>query len=122
MIGIPEDKIAELFGNAYKEKCTKCGKLYHRKTQRPALGRRECDDPACDGESPLRSRQFAIQVPTHIFWFWPAGRLMVTGVRFGQAVPEEPLRIATEEAKKADVALVIGSSTEFPFPPMACCR
>jgi len=84
--GIPDEKIAELFGNAYKEKCSKCHKLYHRKTQRPALGRRECDDPSCDG------------------------RLIVTGVRFGQAVPEEPLRIATAEAKKADVALVIGSS------------
>eukprot|EP01087_Luapelamoeba_hula_P004641 TRINITY_DN14563_c0_g1_i1.p1 TRINITY_DN14563_c0_g1~~TRINITY_DN14563_c0_g1_i1.p1 ORF type:complete len:369 (-),score=55.20 TRINITY_DN14563_c0_g1_i1:93-1172(-) len=90
--GVPSEKLAELFGNAYVEKCGTCRSQYHRKTQRPHLGRRNCDNTAC------------------------GGRLAVTGVRFGQSVPEEPLRRAQEQSLQADVALVIGSSmTVSPF-------
>jgi NAD-dependent SIR2 family protein deacetylase len=38
------------------------------------------------------------------------GRLKKEGVRFGGTVPEGPLNIAIDESKKADVALVLGSS------------
>jgi NAD-dependent SIR2 family protein deacetylase len=36
--GIKENMIAELFGNANIEICTKCKKTFKRKTQVPALG------------------------------------------------------------------------------------
>lgn len=38
------------------------------------------------------------------------GRLKKEGVRFGGMVPEGPLLLAQQEAKKTDVALVLGSS------------
>jgi mono-ADP-ribosyltransferase sirtuin 6 len=89
--GIPREGIAELFGNAYIERCTKCKTEYQRHTQVPQLGR-QCDDPGC------------------------GGRLVRTGIRFGQSVPEAPLKAATDQSKKADVALVLGSSmTVSPF-------
>ena len=44
------------------------------------------------------------------------GKLKKTGVRYGQTVPEEPLRKAEEYADKADLVLVLGSSmTTSPF-------
>jgi len=96
--GVPSNAIAELFGNAYIERCLKCDTLYTRKTVTPSLGR-TCDNSFC------------------------GGRLVKTGVRFGQATPIEPLKKGSEESKKADLALVIGSSmTVSPFcnlPPMA---
>ena len=96
--GVSPDQIAELFGNAYIEKCVKCGAVYTRKVVVPSLGRK-CDNTEC------------------------GGRLVKTGVRFGQATPQEQLRIATEQSKKADLALVFGSSMSVsPFcilPPLA---
>src|SRR5690606_560377 len=82
--GIPDTHIAELFGNAYVEVCTKCKKQYARRVVTPSLGR-VCDDPSC------------------------SGRLVKTGVRFGQATPQEPLERATQQSKQCDVALVLGS-------------
>lgn len=46
--GVPEDKIAELFGNAYVERCLKCDKLYRRHVVVPGLGRK-CDKSECNG-------------------------------------------------------------------------
>jgi len=44
------------------------------------------------------------------------GRLVKTGVRFGQETPSEPLHIGEVQAKKCDLALVFGSSmTVSPF-------
>jgi len=51
------------------------------------------------------------------------GRLVKTGVRFGETVPQEPLNNAIENSKKCDLALVLGSSmTVGPFcnlPPLS---
>jgi len=83
--GIPEDKIVDLFGNVYVEKCSKCGTLHKRKVIVPNLGR-NCDDPACKG------------------------RLTKTGTRMNSATPQEPLEKSIEYSKMADLALVFGSS------------
>jgi hypothetical protein len=89
------DQVAELFGNAYIERCLKCETLYRRHVVTPNLGRK-CDTAVC------------------------GGRLVKTGVRFGGAVPVEPLSIATQNAKKCDLALVLGSSmTVSPFCDLA---
>mmetsp|Transcript_30951 Transcript_30951/g.34520 ORF Transcript_30951/g.34520 Transcript_30951/m.34520 type:complete len:390 (-) Transcript_30951:184-1353(-) len=94
--GAPDNKLAELFGNAYIEKCLKCKKMFQRKVIVPHLGR-TCEE--C------------------------SGRLVKTGVRYGQATPEEPLELACKFTKKADLAIVLGSSMRTgPFcnlPPKA---
>ena len=83
--GVPDDRLAELFGNAYVEKCLKCKEQFQRSTITPALGRK-CEH--CQG------------------------RLVKTGVRYGQEIPAEPYRRAQEEARtqpEGTVALVLGS-------------
>lgn len=72
---------AELFGNAYNERCLKCNELFCRSTVTPAISRK-CEK--CQG------------------------RVVKTGVRYGQEVPAEPLARAHAE-RDADVALVLGS-------------
>jgi len=81
--GIPRTHIAELFGNAYVEKCKGCKIQFFRHTQVPNLGRK-CE--SCGGS------------------------LFRTGVRYGQAVPQEPVAAASLHTDKADVALILGSS------------
>eukprot|EP01118_Nematostelium_gracile_P013946 TRINITY_DN5336_c0_g1_i1.p1 TRINITY_DN5336_c0_g1~~TRINITY_DN5336_c0_g1_i1.p1 ORF type:complete len:188 (+),score=43.56 TRINITY_DN5336_c0_g1_i1:58-621(+) len=80
--GIPEEKISNLFGNAYIEECLKCKSQFKRRVAVPSLGR-YCDH-GC------------------------GGRLVKSGVRFGQQVPEVPLKNASRESQIADVALVFG--------------
>jgi len=38
------------------------------------------------------------------------GKLIKSGVRYGQVVPEEPMKNGFEHARKADLAIVLGSS------------
>jgi len=83
--GVPDEKLAELFGNAYIEVCLTCNKQYKRHVVCPPTGR-YCDDSSCKG------------------------RLKKTGVRYGQATPEEPLTKGTEHSKLCDLAIVLGSS------------
>jgi NAD-dependent SIR2 family protein deacetylase len=83
--GSHPDMVTEIFGNSYIETCLSCQAKYLRHTQVPQLGR-ICDDPSC------------------------GGRLKKEGVRFNAIVPQEPLKKATKQAKKADLALVLGSS------------
>lgn len=93
--GCDLNQIAELFGNAYIERCLKCNTLFRRQVVTPNLGRK-CDNATC------------------------GGRLVKTGVRFGGAVPEAPLALAQKNARKCDVALVLGSSmTVSPFCDLA---
>jgi len=81
--GLPIDKIAELFGNAYVEKCLGCERRFRRQVVVPNLGRK-CE--VC------------------------GSRLVKTGVRFGGTVPSDQLSLATQEAQKCDLAIVLGSS------------
>jgi NAD-dependent SIR2 family protein deacetylase len=74
--GTPLDKMADLFGNAYVEKCYKCKSYFRRRVIVPNIGR-VCDNRECQG------------------------RIAKIGTRMGAMTPEEPLRIGTEEAKKA---------------------
>jgi len=96
--GLSDDSIAELFGNAYIEKCLTCKTTYQRKVVCPPTGR-YCDNAQC------------------------GGRLIKTGVRYGQETPKEPLKRAERQSKQCDLAIVLGSSMgTSPFcnlPPMA---
>ncbi|XP_004343843.2 hypothetical protein CAOG_07119 [Capsaspora owczarzaki ATCC 30864] len=83
--GTPDEVIADIFGNVYTEKCDKCKTLFHRKVIVPTLGR-VCDNAAC------------------------RGTLRKTGTRMGGMTPPEPLARADEQARKSDLAIVLGSS------------
>jgi len=89
--GTPDDKVIDLFGNAYVEQCGKCKKLWRRQVIVPSIGRK-CDDPDC------------------------GGKIAKTQTRMNGQTPEIPLKLARKEAKKADLVLVFGSSmTISPF-------
>ncbi len=83
--GVDDSQLAELFGNAYVEKCLKCSTLYQRHVVCPATNRK-CDDSQC------------------------GGRLVKTGVRYGQETPQEPLQRAAAASENAELAVVLGSS------------
>jgi NAD-dependent SIR2 family protein deacetylase len=91
--GVPRSSLAELFGNAYAEKCLKCESEMLRSTVTPAL-QRQCEH--C------------------------GARLVKTGVRYGQAVPQEPVRRSEIAVEQCDVALVLGSGMHTnPFADLA---
>eukprot|EP00455_Lapot_gusevi_P049538 TRINITY_DN7040_c0_g1_i3.p1 TRINITY_DN7040_c0_g1~~TRINITY_DN7040_c0_g1_i3.p1 ORF type:complete len:290 (-),score=42.71 TRINITY_DN7040_c0_g1_i3:74-943(-) len=89
--GSPDIPVIDIFGNAYLEKCLKCSSVYYRRVITPNIGR-TCDNLECKG------------------------RLMKCGTRMGAMTPAEPLAAGVEQARQADVALVLGSSmTVTPF-------
>jgi len=96
--GTKNEHLAELFGNAYVEICITCKKNYQRTVICPPTSR-FCDDPQCKG------------------------KLIKSGVRYGQQTPIEPLQEGLKHAQLADLAIVLGSSMgTAPFcemPPLA---
>jgi NAD-dependent SIR2 family protein deacetylase len=91
--GIDPAQISELHGNSNIEECEKCGKQYLRDFACYRIGRghdhytgRHCVIPNCNG------------------------RLLEYTIDFGQSLPQVPLEKAYENAKKADLCLVLGSS------------
>ena len=85
--GIPDDKVIEIHGNASYAKCLQCGKRYEYHT--------------------LQSRWEADEELTCIFC---TGLLKSATISFGQAMPEEKMLRASEEALLCDLCLVLGSS------------
>lgn len=104
--GISTDKIAELHGNSNCEACAKCGKVYYRQEKnheyerRTRLTGRYCTTPNCEG------------------------RLRCTTVAFSQEMPDICLNKATEESKKCDLSLCMGTSMRVTpaceLPAMKC--
>ncbi|CAF1155592.1 unnamed protein product [Adineta ricciae] len=90
--GIPTNKIAELHGNCNCEACAKCGKVYYRQTRvnsvtdKTRLTGNMCTTPDCNG------------------------RLRKTTVAFSQSMPNVCIDRATEESKKCDLSLCMGTS------------
>jgi NAD-dependent SIR2 family protein deacetylase len=89
--GLPADKLSELHGNCYLEICAKCGKEYLR-TQTVGSSRsdhltgRRCDNGECNGS------------------------LRDSIINFEEKLPEHELEKTYMEAKKSDLAIVLGSS------------
>ncbi len=85
--GVPDDKVIEVHGNASYAKCLQCGKRYEFES--------------------LRARWEADEDITCIFC---TGLVKSATVSFGQAMPEEKMLRASEEALMCDLCLVLGSS------------
>ena len=85
--GVPVDQVIEVHGNASYAKCLRCGKRY------------ELDD--------LKPRWEADEDITCVFC---TGLLKTATISFGQAMPEDEMALAAEEAMACDLMLVLGSS------------
>jgi NAD-dependent SIR2 family protein deacetylase len=88
--GFPREKLSELHGNAYLERCRKCNAEFLRdhnvcKGRGHATGNK-CEKPGCDGD------------------------LMNTIVNFGENLPEKELNAAIGASNAADLTLVMGTS------------
>jgi len=90
--GIPRDKLAELHGNGYLEKCSKCKKEYLRnfdcskELRKDHHTVRTCEVESCGGP------------------------LLDSIVHFGENLPEQEFNNADIESRKGDVAIVLGTS------------
>lgn len=85
--GVPDNKVIEVHGNASYARCLQCGKRYELEA--------------------LRHRWEADEDITCIFC---TGLVKTATISFGQAMPEDEMARATEEALLADLFLVLGSS------------
>jgi NAD-dependent deacetylase len=85
--GVPVDQVIEVHGNASYAKCLRCAKRY------------ELED--------LRARWEADEDITCVFC---TGLLKTATISFGQAMPEDEMARAAEEAMACDLMLVLGSS------------
>ncbi|GLI63761.1 hypothetical protein VaNZ11_006835, partial [Volvox africanus] len=90
--GVPRRQLAELHGNCFAERCTKCRTEYTRDFQMETVdfkpSGRLCSQPGCDG--PL--------VDNILDWDTP--------------LPEDELEEAVRQAEEADLALVLGTSLQ----------
>ena len=91
--GIPSEKISELHGNIYIEKCTSCNKEYLRDKNVSISTNAEehgtgnyCDNRECEG------------------------KLIDNIINFGENLDSAVIRKAFEEGAKADLCLAMGSS------------
>ncbi|MEB3816431.1 MAG: NAD-dependent deacylase [Desulfurococcales archaeon] len=78
-------RVIELHGNIWRARCTRCGHKWLLK------------EPPSEDELPLRCPRCGALARPDVVWF-------------GEPLPERALREAFEEAEKADLVLVIGTS------------
>eukprot|EP01123_Difflugia_compressa_P000729 TRINITY_DN10847_c0_g1_i1.p1 TRINITY_DN10847_c0_g1~~TRINITY_DN10847_c0_g1_i1.p1 ORF type:complete len:389 (-),score=25.49 TRINITY_DN10847_c0_g1_i1:106-1272(-) len=88
--GIPRSNLSELHGNCFKEVCSKCGREYFRSKSVNSYSNHItgniCTEPSCKG------------------------KLKDSIIHFGENLPENEIKPASLWSKKADIALVLGSS------------
>jgi len=86
--GVPSSNLSELHGNCYKEICSKCPReIFHH--LRISSGSNHLTGNLCpDCKAPM----------------------MDSIINFGENLPEEEMKKASDWSKKADIALVLGSS------------
>ena len=88
--GLPDEKIVELHGSNRKVICLKCDRSYDPdEIIKRLVG--DFESPKCDA---------------------CGGVLKSATVSFGQAMPEEPMRVAQEWTEQAEVFIVMGSSLQ----------
>eukprot|EP01126_Amoeba_proteus_P044385 TRINITY_DN492_c0_g2_i1.p1 TRINITY_DN492_c0_g2~~TRINITY_DN492_c0_g2_i1.p1 ORF type:complete len:267 (-),score=45.50 TRINITY_DN492_c0_g2_i1:538-1338(-) len=88
--GIPRDKIAELHGNVFKEKCPKCNMEYFQYFDVKGIAfqptGRSCTAPGCEG------------------------KLVDELLDWEDALPNDALEVAEEHCRRADLAICLGTS------------
>eukprot|EP01105_Mastigella_eilhardi_P018140 TRINITY_DN4196_c0_g1_i1.p1 TRINITY_DN4196_c0_g1~~TRINITY_DN4196_c0_g1_i1.p1 ORF type:complete len:515 (-),score=143.31 TRINITY_DN4196_c0_g1_i1:78-1622(-) len=94
--GIPKDKISELHGNCYIETCNKCHTEYHRSYDVSSV--KHVDMYAFDPHATGRKCDKC------------DGYLIDSIINFGESLPVLPTAVAVESSRKADLALVLGTS------------
>ena len=85
--GVPPDQVIEVHGNATYARCLNCGKRYEIEKLKP--------------------RWEAGEDLTCVFC---TGLIKTATISFGQAMPEDKMERAAEEALRCDLCLVLGSS------------
>jgi NAD-dependent SIR2 family protein deacetylase len=90
--GVPEDKLAELHGDCFKEVCKTCGKIYLRKFD----VYKTVDNP----KTHITGRKCTSC----------KGPLLDTIINFGENLPQKELSNSIKETKNADIAMVCGTS------------
>lgn len=102
--GIPESKISELHGNAFMEKCEKCGNRYEWCRQ----VRRRAEVPANTCERcGINHRTGGICQDKQC-----GGYLMNTIINFGDYLEDDVLGSAKHHAKRADLVLALGTTLQ----------
>ncbi|XP_078696572.1 NAD-dependent protein deacylase sirtuin-6-like [Branchiostoma floridae x Branchiostoma belcheri] len=94
--GFPRDKLSELHGNMFVEQCDKCGKQYVRDTVVPTMALKPTGGQCTQVKSRGRCR----------------GKLHDTILDWEDSLPERDLALADEHSRRADVAMVMGSSLQ----------
>ncbi|KYQ92035.1 NAD(+)-dependent deacetylase [Tieghemostelium lacteum] len=84
--GVPADKLVELHGNSFKERCTVCGKEYYRKEEIYEGMTLKCEVDQC------------------------TGTLVDTIVNFNEPIYQRDWDTAKEHSEKSDLSIVIGTS------------
>ncbi|NP_001091351.1 uncharacterized protein LOC100037190 [Xenopus laevis] len=96
--GFPREQLAELHGNMFVEKCSKCGKQYVRDQVVGTMGLkptgRHCDVPKVRG---LRAC---------------SGKLKDTILDWEDSLPDTDLNLANEACRKADLSITLGTSLQ----------
>ncbi|KAK4184316.1 DHS-like NAD/FAD-binding domain-containing protein, partial [Podospora australis] len=95
--GILPDKISEVHGNSNREYCKDCGQEYMRDFRAVATYEKTVHDHRTGRTCALCG-----------------GILLDTIINFGEQLFEVPLKRARQNAKKADLCLVLGSSCTIP--------
>lgn len=85
--GVPDDQVIEIHGNASYAKCLQCGKRYEYDALKPRWEAEE--DLTCD---------------------FCTGLLKSATISFGQAMPEDEMIRAEQEATSCDLMIALGSS------------
>ncbi|KAL4219934.1 hypothetical protein ACF0H5_020346 [Mactra antiquata] len=103
--GIHEDKISELHGNAFVQKCEKCHKRFDVNRSHRAMGIAEISKVP-----PKKCERCHISHRTGQICESCGGYLMNTIINFGDYLEDQVLGRATDNAKKADIVFCLGST------------